>query len=428
MTENLKKNFDVEEKIVNKMNKKIKFALILKNGEEVRTMSELKKYFDIREIIECFFDGKLERWLSDHYYYAYAESISNLRKSYKVENIKNNSAKISLSEVVEELHKIFEIPLTENSKLTEEEVEYIQELSKKEDALIQIIDDKDALNNIATVAVNQKELRKIIENNKRKMTSIYLLNDGEEFYFLDAKKDVEFTKLRFVGVDTKGDYQGNATKIKLLFDFAENEQEIDKEEFVENFLENYKNRFSDILISVDMETDEDSEKKFFEKKLPKVAAQGFDTSKKGEENSVEVVQDKLIRYMDAGFPLIYINTFEEDKVDDIIEEAASERTLFEWNAEEFFGKRKSHSPEKISKEGWSLKDSLKHLIRIQEVNQSQKNSPEEKIYLKYNLERSVLVLKDAHNYLRDDEVVAHLKYLSHLIYSGLFLSFRLPGL
>lgn len=29
---------------------------------------------------------------------------------------------------------------------------------------------------------------------------------------------------------------------------------------------------------------------------------------------------KLVRYIDAGFPIIYINTFEEDKVDSLIQE------------------------------------------------------------------------------------------------------------
>ena len=34
----------------------------------------------------------------------------------------------------------------------------------------------------------------------------------------------------------------------------------------------------------------------------------------------KTLKSKLIRYIDAGFPIIFINTFEEDKVDDIIRE------------------------------------------------------------------------------------------------------------
>ena len=414
MTDESKKIPAIGAKTVNKMNKKIKFALILKNGEKVRTLSDLKKFFDIREIIECFLDGKLERWLSDHYYHDYAAVVSNLRRNYKIENAKNNSEKISISDIVEQLHKIFEIPITEESKLTDEEVEYIRELSVKEDGLNQIIDDKDALNNIATVARNQKELRKIIKKNQKNLVSIYLLNDGEDFYFLDVSEDIETTKLRFVGVDTKGEKQGTPTKIKLIFNFSEDDFEDERKAVAEKFFEDFRYRFSDVKIFAEI----NDAGNFIEQDFPKIEAEGFYTVKRDTENSVEAVQDKLIRYMDAGFPLIYINTFEEDKVDDIIEEAASERTFFEWNAEEFFGKRKGAAPEKISREGWSLKNSLKHLIRIQEVDRAQKDSSGKILNLKYNLERSVLVLKDAHNYLRDDEVIAHLKHLSHLIYSG----------
>ena len=40
---------------------------------------------------------------------------------------------------------------------------------------------------------------------------------------------------------------------------------------------------------------------------------------------------KLVRYIDAGFPIIYINTFEEDKVDSLIPEISSGKEVYEWN-------------------------------------------------------------------------------------------------
>ena len=39
---------------------------------------------------------------------------------------------------------------------------------------------------------------------------------------------------------------------------------------------------------------------------------------------------KLVRYIDAGFPIIYINTFEEDKVDSLIPEISSGKEVYEW--------------------------------------------------------------------------------------------------
>ena len=43
------------------------------------------------------------------------------------------------------------------------------------------------------------------------------------------------------------------------------------------------------------------------------------------------LKNKLVRYIDAGFPIIYINTFEEDKVDSLIPEISSGKEVYEWN-------------------------------------------------------------------------------------------------
>ena len=47
------------------MAKKIKFALKMKDGMEVRTLQELKSGFDLNAVMAYFLDGKLETWLSD---------------------------------------------------------------------------------------------------------------------------------------------------------------------------------------------------------------------------------------------------------------------------------------------------------------------------------------------------------------------------
>lgn len=43
------------------------------------------------------------------------------------------------------------------------------------------------------------------------------------------------------------------------------------------------------------------------------------------------LKSKLSRYIDAGFPIIYLNTFEDDKVDFIIKEVCFEKEVYEWN-------------------------------------------------------------------------------------------------
>jgi len=402
------------------MNKKIKFALILKNDEEVRTMSELKKFFDIREIMECFFDGKLERWLTDHYYTKQAEKISELRRQYKIESDLTENL---TEKTVEVIHEIFDIPTAERKKLSQEGIEDIIRLSKKEDELVQNIVDKNALKNIHLVAENQFEFQKLVKKNSNKMVSIYILNDGAEPYILDLNY-IENTKLRFVGVETKN--SGQKTKIKIVGKiFSDNEDRAEKIDKIEKFFSAHKSRFSNVTLMMKIESDKgDAATNFITAEIPKSVAQGVNYFQKGETNSVESVQNKLIRYMDAGFPLIYLNTFEEDKADEIIFEATSDRKIFEWNTEIFSAR--FNDGKIFFKDGWSLNDTLEHLIRVQMARQSQKKAGEVEPQFQYNLERSVLILKDAHgflrkdahNYLHDDKVVSHLKHLAHMIYNG----------
>ena len=43
------------------------------------------------------------------------------------------------------------------------------------------------------------------------------------------------------------------------------------------------------------------------------------------------LSERMTLYMDAGFPILYITTFEEDKADRAIREAAGNREVVEWN-------------------------------------------------------------------------------------------------
>ena len=43
------------------------------------------------------------------------------------------------------------------------------------------------------------------------------------------------------------------------------------------------------------------------------------------------LNEKLRRYMNAGFPLLYITSFEEEKCDRVISEAAEGRAIIEWS-------------------------------------------------------------------------------------------------
>lgn len=58
--------------------RRIKFALELKNGEQVRCLEELQEHFDLEKIIGYYQDGKLLTWLEDRSYYDEADEIKKL--------------------------------------------------------------------------------------------------------------------------------------------------------------------------------------------------------------------------------------------------------------------------------------------------------------------------------------------------------------
>ena len=110
------------------------------------------------------------------------------------------------------------------------------------------------------------------------------------------------------------------------------------------------------------------------------------------------MKDKLIRYIDAGYPIIYINSFEEIKTDSIISSVAGGREVLEWNGTDGFVDFKT---KRVIIPDRSLEATLKFLLTDNE------------------LERKMLVIKDVHTYLDDPSVIALLKKLSQQISTGL---------
>lgn len=104
-------------------------------------------------------------------------------------------------------------------------------------------------------------------------------------------------------------------------------------------------------------------------------------------------QKKLDRYLDARQPILLIDTFEDDKVEEVIEKLAKRRrrSIQKWSRQGFKGRRSE------------LKDILAGLATDEKT-----------------LERTVLVLKDVQTVLEEPEVISHLKYLAQQINKGLF--------
>ena len=52
--------------------------------------------------------------------------------------------------------------------------------------------------------------------------------------------------------------------------------------------------------------------------------------------NLPTIKENLIKYIEAGFPILYIYTFEETKADKFIVDAAGRKEILEWNGADGF--------------------------------------------------------------------------------------------
>ena len=111
----------------------------------------------------------------------------------------------------------------------------------------------------------------------------------------------------------------------------------------------------------------------------------------------KTLRSKLVRYIDAGFPIIYINTFEEDKVDAIVTEISSGKEVYEWNETNGYIDFETKTP---IQEDCKLEQMLEEL-----------KTPD-------LLERKIILLKDITSYLEDPKIASKIKGLARMINQG----------
>ncbi len=117
-------------------------------------------------------------------------------------------------------------------------------------------------------------------------------------------------------------------------------------------------------------------------------------------NSKETLSNRLSHYMDAGFPLLYLETFEELKTDEVISQVANSR---DWNIVEYNAR------------GVFFKNTHKHIVSKLSSVLDNCIRPSMTSDISYNLNNNIFVIKDATNNLKDPEIVGKLKYLSERI-------------
>lgn len=109
------------------------------------------------------------------------------------------------------------------------------------------------------------------------------------------------------------------------------------------------------------------------------------------------IKTKLQHYMDAGFPVLYVNTYEEDKVDEIISEISYGREVYEWNESNGYIDFETKTP---LMEDCTLEQMLEQL-KTAEL-----------------LENKIILLKDVVPYFEEPRIVSKIKGLARLISQG----------
>lgn len=106
------------------------------------------------------------------------------------------------------------------------------------------------------------------------------------------------------------------------------------------------------------------------------------------------IKSKLQHYMDAGFPILYVNTYEEDKVDAIIAEIKYDKEVYEWNESNGYIDFDTKTP---VQEDCGLEQMLDQL-KTKEL-----------------LDNKIIVLKDIIPYFDEPRIVSKIKGLARLI-------------
>ncbi len=153
------------------MAKKIRFPLKMKNGAEVRTLDELKENFDLESVLGYFTDGKLSTWLADRYYDEKSEAVAALSADMPDLNAK--------------LCKILEVEY--EAEADETDVDLIARRREKLQIISGVTDNREILDNIDLVAMDQDELFDILDESP---DTVYLYGDKFEIPF--GKKNISY--------------------------------------------------------------------------------------------------------------------------------------------------------------------------------------------------------------------------------------------
>lgn len=115
------------------------------------------------------------------------------------------------------------------------------------------------------------------------------------------------------------------------------------------------------------------------------------------------ISSDLLQYIESGFPIIYLNTFEEATADKLIRSIAHRKRIIEWS----------------SSYGYSEYSPFQKQYLVPPTKMELNSVLEQKIQDENEFDKSIFVIKDAHTALEDPVTVAYLKELAIQISSSL---------
>ncbi len=118
------------------------------------------------------------------------------------------------------------------------------------------------------------------------------------------------------------------------------------------------------------------------------------------------LKENLSRYLDASFPILYINTFEEANAEEIIKQVADRRTIATWSKARGYGEFSTKLNE------WTVPTSKEMFENLNSVLNSKVSNIKD-------MNRSIFVIKDAHIELEDNDTIAAIKEIAVKISSGI---------
>lgn len=158
--------------------RRIKFALELKDDEQVRSLEELQEHFDLEKIIGYYQDGKLLTWLEDRFYDDEADEIKKLSGDE--------------SDLGEQLCRIFNI---EHSDVQDaDDPETIAWRKERLERLKQFTDDSSILQHVDWVAFDQDDLEEILH--EENCDTVYLCHSK----FVFPSGILRKKNMRYIGI------------------------------------------------------------------------------------------------------------------------------------------------------------------------------------------------------------------------------------